>query len=37
MVLRADKVLMFDEEELNQFYQYHIALTGNEEDAFDLQ
>ena len=27
---------MFDEEELNRFYRYCIALTGNEEDAFDL-
>ena len=27
---------MFNEEELNLFYRYCVALTGNEEDAFDL-
>lgn len=27
---------MFNDEELNRFYRYCIALTGNEEDAFDL-
>ncbi|MBI4237552.1 MAG: sigma-70 family RNA polymerase sigma factor [Deltaproteobacteria bacterium] len=27
---------MFSDEELNRFYRYCIALTGNEADAFDL-
>lgn len=27
---------MFSDEELNRFYRYCIALTGNEENAFDL-
>jgi RNA polymerase sigma-70 factor (ECF subfamily) len=27
---------MFSDEELNRFYRYCIALTGNDEDAFDL-
>jgi DNA-directed RNA polymerase specialized sigma24 family protein len=27
---------MFNDEELNRFYRYCVALTGNEQDAFDL-
>ena len=27
---------MFNNEELNRFYRYCVALTGNEQDAFDL-